>query len=99
MTWIAVLLASLGCFGLKLAGWSVPARFLEGERLLRASLLLPAALLAGLVVVQAFASGQHLRLDARAVGLAVAAVALLLRAPFLVVVLAAAGTAALLRLL
>ena len=99
MTWLAVLLASFGCLGLKVAGWSLPARWLEGDRLLRASLLLPAALLAGLVVVQAFASGPHLRLDARAAGLAVAAVALLLRAPFLVVVLAAAGTAALLRLL
>lgn len=99
MTWLAVLVASLGCLGLKVAGWSVPARWLEGDRLLRASLLLPAALLAGLVVVQGFGNGQHLRLDARAAGLAVAAVALLLRAPFLVVVLAAAGTAALLRLL
>ena len=99
MTWVAVLVASLACLGLKVAGWSVPARFLQGDRLLRASLLLPAALLAGLVVVQAFASGPHLQLDARAAGLAVAAVALLLRAPFLVVVVAAAGTAALLRLL
>ena len=99
MTWVAVLVASLACLGLKVAGWSVPARFLQGDLLLRAGSLLPAALLAGLVVVQAFASGPHLHLDARAAGLAVAAVALLLRAPFLVVVVAAAGTAALLRLL
>jgi hypothetical protein len=60
--------------------------------------LLPVALLAALVVVQAFATGRHLELDARAAGLAVAAVAVLLRAPFLLVVVAAAVTAALVRL-
>jgi hypothetical protein len=57
------------------------------------------ALLGGLVVVQALAQGRALVLDARAVGLAVAAVAVLLRAPFLVVVVAAAAAAALVRAL
>ena len=99
MTWVAVLVASLGCLLLKVAGWSVPARFLEGDRLRRTTVLLPVALLAGLVVVQTFGSGRHLILDARSAGLAVAAVALLLRAPFLVVVVAAAATAAVLRVL
>lgn len=99
MTWVAVLVASLGCLLLKVAGWSVPARFLEGDRLRRTTVLLPVALLAGLVVVQTFGSGRHLLLDARSAGLAVAAVALLLRAPFLVVVVAAAATAAVLRVL
>ena len=99
MTWVAVLVASLGCLLLKVAGWSVPARFLEGDRLRRTTVLLPVALLAGLVVVQTFGSGRHLLLDARSAGLAVAAVALLLRAPFLVVVVAAAATAAVLRAL
>jgi hypothetical protein len=97
--WAAVLVASLGCFALKLAGWSVPARWLEGERLQRAALLLPVALLAALVVVQAVAGDRSLVLDARAAGLAVAAVLLVLRAPFLLVVVAAAATAALLRAL
>ena len=99
MTWVAVLVASLGCLLLKVAGWSVPARFLEGDRLRRTTVLLPVALLAGLVVVQTFGSGRHLLLDARSAGLAVAAMALLLRAPFLVVVVAAAATAAVLRVL
>lgn len=97
-TWTAVLLASAGCFALKLLGWSVPSRLLENERVRRTALLLPVALLAGLVVVQAFASGRSLHLDARAAGLAVAAVAVLLRAPFLLVVVLAALTAALVRL-
>ena len=107
MIWVAVLAASAGCFALKLAGWSLPARLLEHERLQRAALLLPVALLAALVVVQAFAgSGGEadgdrpvLALDARAAGLAVAFVLLVARAPFLLVVVAAAGTAALLRAL
>jgi hypothetical protein len=61
--------------------------------------MLPAALLASLVVLEAFSSGQHLVLDARAAGLLVAAGALLLRAPFIVVVALAAVAAAGLRML
>ncbi len=97
MIWVAVLAASLGCFLLKLLGWSVPARWLERERLQRAAVLLPVPLLAGLVVVQAFAGDRELVVDARAAGLGVGAVLVLLRAPFLLVVVAAAATAALLR--
>ena len=99
MIWTAVLLASAGCFALKLAGWSVPAHWLERERLQRAAVLLPVPLLAALVVVQAFAGDRALVLDARAAGLAVALGLVLLRAPFLLVVVAAAATAALLRTL
>ena len=97
-TWTAVLIASGGCFLLKLVGWAVPGRVLDNDRVRRTVLLLPVALLAALVVVQAFAAGRHLQLDARAAGLAVAVVAVLLRAPFLLVVVLAALTAALVRL-
>jgi hypothetical protein len=97
-TWTAVLLTAAGCFALKLLGWSVPARVLEHDRVRRTALLLPVALLAGLVVVQAFSTGRSLQLDARAAGLAVAVVAVVARAPFLAVVVLAALTAALLRL-
>ncbi len=97
MIWLAVLAASAGCFALKLAGWSLPAAWLERERLQRAAVVLPVPLLAALVVVQAFAGDRALELDARAAGLAVGAVLLLVRAPFLLVVVAAAATAALLR--
>src|SRR3954447_6423377 len=54
-------------------------------------------LLAALIVTQAFADGRHLVVDARAAGLGVALVAVLLRAPVLVVVVLAATTAALAR--
>jgi len=59
--------------------------------------LLPAALIAALVVTQTFADGPRLVLDARAAGLAAAAIALALRATMLIALLAAAGTTTLLR--
>lgn len=97
MIWFAVLAGSIGCYLEKLAGFLLPHSVLEDSRVRRVSGLLPVALLAALVAVQTFATGQTLVVDARAAGLAVAVVALLLRAPFLVVVLAAAVTAAVLR--
>ena len=99
MIWAAVLAGCLGCYLLKLAGWSVPARQLERPTVQRAAVLLPVPLLAALVVVQAFAGERALVLDARAAGLAVGAVLVVLRAPFLLVVVAAAATAAVLRAL
>jgi branched-subunit amino acid transport protein len=97
--WLAVLGTALGCYLLKLAGLSVSQAVLEHPVVERVTDLLPVALLSGLVAVQVVAGDQALVLDARLVGLAVAVVALLLRAHFLVVVLAAAAAAALVRLL
>ena len=99
MIWTAVIAASLGCYLLKRAGLSVPPRVLERPLVERIADLIPVALLAALVAVQVFGSGPQLVLDARTVGLGVAVVLLLLRAPFLVVVFSAALSAALLRLL
>lgn len=97
--WTAVLLAALGCYLLKLLGMSVPEAVLEHPVVERVADLLPVALLAALVAVQALASGHDLVPDARLAGLGVAVLALLLRAPFVVVVGLAAATAAVLRLL
>ena len=97
--WVAVLVTAAGCYLLKLAGLSVPQAVLDHPVVERVADLLPVALLAALVAVQVFAEGSALVLDARLVGLAVAVVALLLRAPFLVVVVLAAVAAALVRLL
>ncbi len=99
MIWAGVLVACASCYALKLAGLSLPARLLQDARVQRTVPLVPIALLAALVATQTFATGQHLVLDVRAAALAVAVVAVLLRAPFLVVVATAAATAALLRLL
>jgi branched-subunit amino acid transport protein len=96
--WTGVLLTAAGCFGFKAAGWTVPSAVLDRPALRRAASLLPVALLAALVVTQVFADGRQLQLDARAVSLAVAAVCLWRRLPFLVVVVAAAAAAAVVRL-
>ena len=101
--WLAVLVCAAGCYLLKLAGMSVPSRVLERPFVRRAADLLPVALLAALIAVQVFSGTDGhgdpvLTVDARLAGLGAAAVALVLRAPFLVVVLVAALTAALLRL-
>jgi branched-subunit amino acid transport protein len=98
MTWVAILGAGVGCYLLKLAGLSLPARVLEHPVAERVADLIPVALLAALVAVQVAADGTRLTVDARLAGLGAAVVALVLRAPFLVVVSVAAATAALLRL-
>ena len=96
--WLAVLLASVIAYALKLLGYLVPAQWLENPRAVRVSVLLPAALLGALVAVQTFGLGHGLAFDARIVGLAVAAIALWLRAPFVAVVVLAAVATALTRL-
>jgi branched-subunit amino acid transport protein len=89
--WIAILATGLGCYGLKLAGLVVPQRMLENAHVRRFSELVPVALLTALIAVQALAHGRSLTLDApRLAGLAAAVAALLLRAPFLVVLIVAA---------
>jgi branched-subunit amino acid transport protein len=97
MIWATVLVASLGTYIEKAAGYVLPARLIEGAAIRRLTWLLPVVLLAALVPVQTFASGQALVIDARVVGLVAAIIALLARAPFLVVVVVAAVTAAILR--
>jgi len=93
--WAAVLAGGLGCYLLKRAGLSVPAAWVEQPWVARVVDFVPAALLAALVAVQAATSGNHLVLDGRLVGLAVAAVALALRAPFVVVLVLAGAAGAL----
>ena len=59
--------------------------------------LLAPALLAALVAINTFATGQHLGVDARLVGVGAAAVAIRLKAPVLVVVVVAAVVTATVR--
>ena len=94
------LVAAAIAFGLKLAGYLVPAHLLDAPRVKRVTAALPIALLAALVATQAFTGpGGAFVLDARRGRRGVAVVALLLRAPFIVVVVLGAATAALLRAL
>jgi hypothetical protein len=96
--WGAVVLGSLCCYGVKLAGLSVPRRILADPRVQRMAALLPVALISALVVIQGFTTGHSIVIDARAAGLAAALVAIRLRAPFLVTVAVAALVTAVLRL-
>jgi uncharacterized membrane protein len=97
--WLLVGGTALGCYLLKLAGYLVPARLLDVPRIRRLVEVLPVALLAALVVVEAVGNGRHLDFDGpRLAGFGVAAVAVWRKAPFLVVVVLAGLTAALIRL-
>jgi len=95
--WASILIASFGTYVEKLLGYLLPHHMLERESIRRMTGLLPVSLLAALVAVQTFVIGQSLLVDARLLGLGVAVVALLLRAPFLVVIVAAAASTAVVR--
>jgi branched-subunit amino acid transport protein len=97
--WAVVVTASVGCYLLKLAGLSVPAAWVQRPWVTRVVDFVPAALLAALVAVQAATGGSALVVDGRLAGLAVAAVALALRAPFVVVLLLAGAIGALVHVL
>lgn len=97
--WNIILIASIAVLGLKLVGYLVPPAFMERPTPARVANLLTVALLAALVVTQTLERDHQLVLDARLPAVGVAAVLLMLRAPFIVVVLSAAFVAAALRLL
>ncbi|TMR04947.1 AzlD domain-containing protein [Nonomuraea turkmeniaca] len=98
--WWAIAALCAGCYALKLAGLAAPRRVLDHPALRRFAELVPVALLAALIAVQVFTEAGELRFDpARTAGLGAAAVALLLRAPFLVVLATAAVVTALARML
>jgi len=95
LTWSVLIGTSVLCYAIKVVGYVVPARWLSHPRLQRINTLIPAVLLSALVVAQAFTHQTHVVLDHRAAGLAAAVAALVARAPFPVVVIAAAVTSAL----
>jgi branched-subunit amino acid transport protein len=84
----------LKVLGLVVLGGRTPAPVAE-----RCLALIPAAMLSALVVKDALTIGQGLGLGARSVGVGVAVVAAWLRAPLIVVIVAAAVVTATLRAL
>lgn len=98
MVLTVLVVLGVGTYGMKAFGPLVLGGRALPARVARLAELLPAPLLAGLVVVSSFVSDGSYVLDARAAGIAAAAVALVARLPFVAVVLAAAGTTALVRL-
>ena len=95
--WTAVILASLGCYLIKFVGVAIPESFLERPTVKHIIVLLPVSLLCALVAVQTLSSNREIGIDARLPALLVATIALRFKAPFIVVVFAAAASAAVLR--
>lgn len=95
--WWAVILASLVVWALKTTGYAIPQRFVEGAAMSRVAAVVTVALLASLVASQTVQSGAELAIDARVPAIAIAAVMLYLRAPFLLVLVVAGAVAAGLR--
>jgi uncharacterized membrane protein len=95
--WIVIVIVTLATVAIKAAGpLLVGDRELPPRAVAVIALLAP-ALLAALVCTQTFGEDGHLVLDERAVGVAVAGLALALRAPVLVAVALAAVSTALTR--
>jgi len=97
MTWTALLALSAVSYALKASGPVLAGGRRLGPQVRQTLDLVAVPLLAALILVQTVGDGHRLVLDARVPALAVAAILVWRRAPFLVVVLAEAGTAALLR--
>lgn len=100
MSWWAIVAMALGVSGQRLIGMFWAGPFLARRPILsRLADLLPAAVIAGVIAQLTFVSEARLMLDARTVGLLVAGLLVWLRAPLTLVVVAAAGATALVRLI
>lgn len=97
--WHIVLIASIAVLGLKLVGYAVPPSVLERPTPARVANLLTVALLAALTATQTLERSGEIVLDARVPAIVLAAALFALRVPFILVVLAAAACAAVVRLL
>jgi hypothetical protein len=92
--WIATIGTSVIAFALKYSGHSVPERWLSHPKIQRINALIPIALLSALVAVQSFSEKSRLMIDQRLAGLCVAVIALMLKAPFPIVVISSAISSA-----
>jgi branched chain amino acid efflux pump len=97
MTWTLILVLAAGAYFFKVLGLVV-----IGDRTLPPVLdrclgLIPAALIAALVVKDTFSVGQQLQIDARAAGVGVAAILAWRKAPLIVVIIVGAGVTAAVR--
>ena len=97
--WLLIVVACVVGFLTKLLGYLVPKKWLTNPRIARVAGTLTIGLLASLTVANAVATGQELAVDSRLGALVAAAVALWLKAQFLVVVIVGAAAAAGLRML
>lgn len=85
-------------YGLKLLGAVIIGQRTMPPVVERCLLLIPAALLAGLIAKDTFTVGQSIGIDARAAGLVIAALATWRKLPFAVIIVLGVGATALIRL-
>lgn len=97
MTWSLVLVLAAGAYGFKLLGLVILGGRTLPAPLDRCLALIPAALIAALVVKDTFSIGQDLVLDARAAGVGAAVIAAWRRAPLIAVIVIGATVTALVR--
>jgi branched-subunit amino acid transport protein len=97
MTWTLVILLAVGAYGFKALGLVVLGGRTLPATLDRCLALIPAALIAALVVKDTFSIGQELVVDARAAGVAAAVVAAWRQAPLIAVIVIGATVTALVR--
>lgn len=99
MTWTIVALLAAGVWGQRLLGMFVGGRVLSRRPALGSlATLIPAAVIMAVIVQLTIATGKTLTVDARAAGMAVAGLLVWRRAPFAVVVMAAAAVTAAVRM-
>jgi branched-subunit amino acid transport protein len=98
VTWTAIIVLAVGTYAARLAGPLLRSRIAVSERVTGVLSLAAVALLAALIATSALVGEAGFVGWARPAGVAVGAVLAWRRLPFVVVVLAAAVTAAVLRL-
>lgn len=96
--WVGIVIGALAVYSWKIFGYLVPHTVLDNPKIAKIANLLTVALLSALTGVQMLTSGSTISFDARIPALALAAILLRLKAPFIVMVAAAAALAAILRL-
>jgi hypothetical protein len=96
--WAAVLISSALVYSWKLFGYLIPERWVTNPKIKDLATLLTVALLAALVGIQTFAGAGGVTIDARLPAILLAAILFYLRVPFILVVIAAALVAALVRI-
>jgi branched-subunit amino acid transport protein len=96
--WATTLAASVGCYGLKLAGVSLPESLLSHPGVQRVAGLLPIAMLSALIVTDLFDSNGHYTADWHTLaGVGAGAIALWRGQSLLIVFLVAIAVTAVLR--
>ncbi len=95
--WVTIVAVAIASAAIKAAGPVLVGGRDLPPRIVSVIALLAPALLTALVITETFSEDRHYVLDEKAVGVAVAGVALALRAPVLLAVALAALTTALIR--